>query len=177
MSLFFIFGRYPRLGCSGLSALIFKRRNQMVDLNQQFRDYLFFIRSLQQQRENQKNKFRSDDYETDQLSFLMHHGIIGVVTESGELMDLVKKHLVYDRDFDKKKVADEAGDCLFYLMMIIDACGLTIGDIINLNVAKLKARYPDGFTPDKANNRNLEAEKNAQNGIFGPIDGLDIGGY
>lgn len=138
----------------------------MDNLGKKFKEYTEFVRSLQDQREDHKNKFRSKDFETDQLSFLMHHGIMGAVTESSELMDIVKKHLVYDRDFDKNKVADEAGDLLFYLMMIIDQCGLSIGDIIDLNVAKLKARYPDGFTKDKANNRDLKEEETSQYRVF-----------
>jgi len=139
----------------------------MSDLNIKFKEYAEFVRSLQQQREDRtRYDLNSDDLSED-LDFLMFHGIMGVITESGELMDLVKKHLIYGRKFDKKKVADEAGDCLFYLMMIIDQCGLTIGDIIDLNVAKLKARYPDGFTKDKANNRDLEAEEKAQHRFLG----------
>jgi NTP pyrophosphatase (non-canonical NTP hydrolase) len=93
-------------------------------------------------------------------SVRMLHGSIGISTEAGELLDAVKKYIFYGKEIDKINVKEELGDILYYTALIVDEIGLEFGDIMETVVAKLQARYPEKFTEEKANNRNLQDERN-----------------
>jgi NTP pyrophosphatase (non-canonical NTP hydrolase) len=89
------------------------------------------------------------------------HAILGVCTEAGELQDMVKKHLIYDKQFDRVNVLEEAGDVMWYLALALDACGFTMSEAMERNIAKLRARFPEKFTSEKALHRDLGAERDA----------------
>lgn len=93
----------------------------------------------------------------------MLHGILGVTSEAGELADHLKRHTFYGTPFDVGNVKEECGDLMWYIALICRACGFTIEDVMGANIAKLKKRYPNGFTKDLAVVRDLAAEK----GVFG----------
>ena len=87
------------------------------------------------------------------------HAIIGLTTESGELQDAIKKNMFYGAKLDLVNHKEEAGDVLWYLAVLIDALGTTFEEVSNVNISKLKARYPDKFDPERALNRNLDKER------------------
>ncbi len=78
---------------------------------------------------------------------------MGLSGEAGECTDIIKKHLFHDHDLDKKHLAKELGDVAWYLAVCADIIGYDLDDIFMLNVYKLKARYPDGFDPEKSLHR------------------------
>lgn len=90
---------------------------------------------------------------------LLLHGAIGLASEAGELLDNVKAHLFYGRDLDKTNVLEECGDALWFISACLTACGYTIDQAMAMNVAKLAARYPEGFTEDRAKQRDLGLER------------------
>lgn len=99
------------------------------------------------------------------------HGIDGIVTEAGELLDNSKKAKYYGKPFDKVNLKEELGDLLWYIGLICDEENFTIEELQELNIAKLKKRYPDKFEKDKALNRNLEGERKVlEQGINISID-------
>jgi NTP pyrophosphatase (non-canonical NTP hydrolase) len=98
-----------------------------------------------------------------QLARLLH-GAIGMCTESGELQDAIKKHLIYDKPLDNVNVVEEIGDLLWYCALVLDAVGSNFGDAFARNIAKLAKRYPDKFTSELALNRDLDAERKALEG-------------
>jgi NTP pyrophosphatase (non-canonical NTP hydrolase) len=81
------------------------------------------------------------------------HGIIGVSTEAGELLDAVKKGLFYGRKPDMTNVREEIGDVMWYLMAILRAEGWDLEDIMQENIDKLKLRYPEQFTTEHSKMR------------------------
>lgn len=89
------------------------------------------------------------------------HGVIGVLTESGELIEAILP--TYDRHdlkpFDEVNLKEEIGDVLWYCAILANALGTDLESIMETNIAKLKKRYPEGFTEDKAENRNLIEER------------------
>lgn len=89
----------------------------------------------------------------------MAHGAIGIASESGEILDQLKRHVYYGKDFDKVNILEEAGDILFYVAQILDACGYKLSDAMQKNIDKLTKRYGDKFTQEAANHRDLEAER------------------
>ncbi len=91
----------------------------------------------------------------------MLHGTIGVMTEAGELLDCVKKHLYYGKPLDDTNAKEEIGDILWYLAQICNAKSWSMEEIMQANIDKLRARYPEKFTEDNAINRDLDAERQA----------------
>lgn len=87
----------------------------------------------------------------------IENGILGMCGETGECVDLLKKYLYQGHDIDIENLAKEAGDCLWYIAEL--ACGLsmTLEEIAQINIDKLRARYPDGFDPERSLHREVEA--------------------
>lgn len=86
---------------------------------------------------------------SDQLSI----GALGLAGESGEAVDLVKKALHHGHPLDASKLAKELGDVLWYLAVLAAAIGYDLSAVAEMNVSKLRARYPDGFSKDASRNR------------------------
>lgn len=78
------------------------------------------------------------------------HAAIGVCTEAGELLDAIKKHVIYNKPLDRANVIEELGDIEFYLQMMRTALGIEHHEIIEANVSKLSKRYPQGYTDSDA---------------------------
>lgn len=96
------------------------------------------------------------------------HMIDGLVSEAGELAEPKKKFLYYPddsgkyrRQWDELNMLEECGDVAFYLMGLCTASGFTLRQVIEANMRKLASRYPEGFNPHKAFNRDKEAENKA----------------
>ena len=89
---------------------------------------------------------------------LLHAGL-GLATETGEFLDPLKKHFFYGKPIDEINLKEEIGDILWYCAIACDALGTTIDAEMLRNIAKLKARFPDKFTEEKANERDLDAER------------------
>ena len=77
----------------------------------------------------------------------------GVLGEAGEVSDLVKKGIFHEKGIDREHLEKELGDVMWYIALICHTCGFDLDEIMQMNVNKLKARYPEGFDVVKANNR------------------------
>lgn len=82
------------------------------------------------------------------------HGAIGVAGEAGELLDAVKKHVIYGQPLNLKNAIEELGDIEFYLQAIRNTLGIPREHIIKKNVAKLQQRYPVTYSDEKALSRD-----------------------
>ena len=81
------------------------------------------------------------------------NGVMGLCGESGECIDLVKKHLFQGHDLDREKLAKELGDVAWYLAETAYALDLSLEQILRGNLDKLQKRYPKGFDADRSINR------------------------
>ncbi|WP_127715943.1 nucleoside triphosphate pyrophosphohydrolase family protein [Halobacteriovorax sp. HLS] len=100
----------------------------------------------------------NDRLSNDGLKRLLHAGI-GLSTESGEFLDALKKHIFYGKELDRVNLAEEVGDLFWYIAIVADELGLDLEDVMDKNIAKLKARYGEKFSEEKAENRDLETER------------------
>lgn len=89
---------------------------------------------------------------------LLHH-CIGLCTETGELQDAVKKHIFYGKELDITNVLEEVQDILWYVAGICNTFNVSIEEMQDKNIAKLKARYGEKFSSENAIDRNLEKER------------------
>jgi hypothetical protein len=87
------------------------------------------------------------------------HAIVGKVTESIELLELLYAVIYEGQEFDRVNFAEELGDGFWYDAIGCDAAGLTFDEIQQKVIAKLKARYPQKFTSERAINRDLDTER------------------
>lgn len=77
------------------------------------------------------------------------HMAVGVVGEAGELIDAVKKYVIYDKSLDRANVVEELGDIEFYLQGLRKELGITREETLAGNVAKLAKRYASGKYSDQ----------------------------
>ena len=89
---------------------------------------------------------------------LLHAGM-GLATESAEFLDALKKAIYYGKKLDKVNLAEEMGDILWYCAIALDELGVSFEEVMEKNIAKLEARYPEKFTEEKAENRDLKTER------------------
>lgn len=87
------------------------------------------------------------------------HAAIGLATESGEVLDQLKKVAFYGKPLDKVNLAEEMGDLFWYMAIMADTLGVSFSDIMAKNIAKLKQRYGSKFTEDAALHRDIPAER------------------
>lgn len=90
---------------------------------------------------------------TDNSKDLILNGILGLCGETGELADIIKKHLFQGHDLDKLHSAKELGDICWYVAIEAKGLGFTLEEIMLMNIEKLLERYPDGFDSEKSINR------------------------
>ncbi len=81
------------------------------------------------------------------------NSVMGLCGESGEAIDLVKKWLHQGHELDKEKLAKELGDIAWYLAEAAYALDLPLEAVLQGNIDKLKARFPEGFSTDKSIHR------------------------
>lgn len=87
------------------------------------------------------------------------HAMIGMCTETGEFADALKRHIFYGKSYDPVNLKEEIGDILWYVACACNALELDMQDVMDTNIAKLKARYGEKFSEERAENRNLELER------------------
>ena len=95
---------------------------------------------------------------TTKNDMLTHKGqlanyVMGLCGESGEVIDLVKKHLYQGHELDKAKIKNELGDIMWYWINLSTALDLDPFEILEYNVRKLKKRFPNGFSENDSINR------------------------
>lgn len=83
----------------------------------------------------------------------LQNGIMGLCGESGEALDILKKYNYQGHELDKEHLAKELGDVAWYLAISAWALGYDLDEIFEMNIEKLKNRYPDGFKSEHSTNR------------------------
>ncbi len=82
---------------------------------------------------------------------------IGLSGEVGEFNDIVKKCVFQGKEMDEDIVThlkSELGDVMWYVAQGCLALGTNIEELIDINTAKLKDRYPGGFEEFRSENRD-----------------------
>lgn len=93
------------------------------------------------------------------------HGILGVATEAGEMLEALRKGL-NSEGFDTVNLFEECGDNQWYIAAMLRVMGKTFTDAEVTNIAKLRKRFPNKFTEFDANNRNLMGERTTLEDLF-----------
>ena len=84
---------------------------------------------------------------------ILINGVMGLCGESGEAIDIVKKHLAQGHDLNKEHLIEELGDIAWYLAETAYALDISLEEVLKINIEKLKNRYPNGFDTQKSIDR------------------------
>ena len=87
------------------------------------------------------------------------HGILGIATESVELIQAINKAIVTKEEFDVVNMKEEIGDIMWYIALLCNTHNIDLKQVMQTNIDKLKQRFPEKFTTENANNRDLKAER------------------
>ena len=90
--------------------------------------------------------------EMDNCKQLMN-AALGICGEGGEVADMVKKSAFQGHSMNVTHVAKELGDVLWYIAIGAHAIGIDLEEIAQMNLAKLEARYPNGFEVERSLHR------------------------
>lgn len=81
------------------------------------------------------------------------NGVMGLCGESGEAIDIVKKHLAQGHELDREGLIKELGDISWYIAETAFALDVDLETVLQGNIDKLKKRYPQGFDREKSVHR------------------------
>lgn len=82
------------------------------------------------------------------------HMAVGISGESGELLDAIKKYVIYKKPLDRVNVVEELGDLEFYMEGLRQGLEISRQEVIQHNINKLSKRYHKGsYSNDQANDR------------------------
>ena len=84
---------------------------------------------------------------------MLVNSVMGLCGESGEAIEILKKHIFHGKDLDRDHLIKELGDVAWYLAEAATALDIPLEEIFARNIEKLKARYPDGFSKERAIHR------------------------
>jgi NTP pyrophosphatase (non-canonical NTP hydrolase) len=87
---------------------------------------------------------------------LVSNMVFGINGETGEVTDILKKHLYHSHELDLQHLKEELGDIMFYLVNLATIYKIDFSEVLQINVDKLLKRYPNGFDKNKSINRDKE---------------------
>lgn len=89
----------------------------------------------------------------------LNHAVVGAAGEIGELAAAIEKWIYYGKVLDRVNIKEEIGDILWYMALAANTLGYDLGEIAESNITKLRIRFPNKFTEEKASNRDLVSER------------------
>ena len=95
-----------------------------------------------------KNKTTNEDFQK-------IHAIVGIATESCELLEALYDNL-NGQNWDTVNLIEECGDLLWYQALLLKECGTDFEDASNRVIRKLKSRYPEKFSEKKRYHKRLK---------------------
>lgn len=81
---------------------------------------------------------------------------LGLSGEVGEFNDMIKKAIFHGTELDEEHAKKELGDIMWYVAMMATSFGWQLDDIMEMNIDKLRKRYPEGFNVYDANHRKAD---------------------
>ena len=138
----------------------------MTDTKKFFSDYNDFILSVT------ADVSKNDEIYTERFKILseklngrfsrMDNSVAGLAGEAGEVADMWKKIKLHGLEYNqetREKLIKELGDICWYLFSVADVLDVSMEEIINKNIEKLKNRHAHGFSGEYMKNTVLKKEE------------------
>lgn len=87
------------------------------------------------------------DFEITPEQVMIVWNAIGLAGEAGEVAEAIKKGIFHQHGLDREKLKKELGDVLWYVAALCSKLDISMNEVMALNIEKLMARYPHGYTP------------------------------
>ena len=107
-----------------------------------------------------ENMAELDAYQTAAVTFAVYpkdkailYPTLGLVGEAGEVAEKVKKSIRDGHELDRKEVAKELGDVLWYIAALARDLDLSLNEIADMNIRKLLDRKARGVVSGSGDNR------------------------
>ncbi len=107
----------------------------------------------QEARKYMEHKYENVDFKSyqdmasDTAVYKAEHAVIypalGLAAEAGEVANKVKK-IIRDGTFNREAIADELGDCLWYIAALCRDLNFDMTDLAQRNLTKLNSRMERG---------------------------------
>jgi NTP pyrophosphatase (non-canonical NTP hydrolase) len=78
------------------------------------------------------------------------HAAMLVAGEAGELVDAIKKEIIYNKPLDRDNLVEELGDLRFGIQAVMNLYGISEQEVLQTNADKLAVRYKGLTYSDKA---------------------------
>lgn len=104
-------------------------------------------------KEYQEEMKRTANIEHSQILENLTMGALGISGEAGEVTDYIKKVVFHKHDLDREEIGKELGDVLWYVTYIAECIGYSLEEVAEMNIEKLKKRYPEGWSSERSINR------------------------
>ncbi len=84
------------------------------------------------------------DYTPEQVMLVWN--ALGLAGEAGEVADTIKKAVFHQHGLDRDLLIKELGDVLWYVAALCSKLDVPLSEVMERNIAKLRKRYPDGYS-------------------------------
>lgn len=97
------------------------------------------------QKAANRTSINEPDFEITNDQVMISWNAIGLSGEAGEVAELAKKQIYHQHGIDTEKWKKELGDVLWYVAALCANLGLTMEEVMEHNINKLEARFPNGY--------------------------------
>ncbi len=132
------------------------KMKDLVNLSEELADFSWYTANYCTFRELDYSFIAS--YMTGTKTGLNSNGLVNALYKEVSLFqDQVKKFIAYNKPMEDEQAS--LGIICWYIRDLANRKGVDLQEAFNKNIAKLKERYPEGFTENQAINRNIENER------------------
>lgn len=84
------------------------------------------------------------EYTPDQVMLVWN--ALGLAGEAGEVADTIKKAVFHQHGLNRDVLIKELGDVLWYVAALCTKIDVDMSEVMERNIAKLRLRYPSGYS-------------------------------
>lgn len=110
------------------------------------------------QKQANRTLIDKPDFEITPEQVMIAWNALGLSGEAGEVNDLIKKGIFHQQGIDRAKLKKELGDCMWYIVALCTELDLTLEEVMEQNIEKLKARFPNGYSAERTTFKEGMAE-------------------
>ncbi len=119
-------------------------------------DYMWYINILFAVFEKELEYKEDDDFELVGYPFTNN-----IVVLTADITDALKRAVFYKAAIHLDQIFKKVNNIIFLLIKTLCDHGFSLAEALDSNIAKLKVRYPNGYSDYNAINRNIELEQDS----------------
>lgn len=105
------------------------------------------------QRQAARTLIAAPDAEYTNHEIMLVWNALGLAGEAGEVADTIKKAVFHQHGMNRDELIKELGDVLWYVAALCSKLDTPLSEVMERNIVKLEARYPQGYSADASKAR------------------------